>query len=229
MRMQPRRFYDYNNPYSPNALFSRIFLSVRGKPGFMVYRHLECAIFSEDIHVTGDIGGYRGLKPKDLQALALRVEESKIELEEENKEITPDELVPVAFEGETRPSPPGLTATLLPFQVEGVSWMYHQEVKTPEIRGGILADEQGMGKTVQTVATILDNRPKLQHARPGAKHPPGAPDVDRRTEEENLWVASAKEWKHEMEMNSISKTIWPKKYSAARAGTLVVCPVIGRF
>lgn len=37
-----------------------------------------------------------------------------------------------------------LTANLLPFQVEGFSWMRHQEVKCPEIRGGILADEMGM-------------------------------------------------------------------------------------
>jgi len=48
------------------------------------------------------------------------------------------------FEGEIREPPPGLEASLLPFQVEGVSWMYHQEVHKPEIRGGILADEMGM-------------------------------------------------------------------------------------
>ncbi|EED91987.1 hypothetical protein THAPSDRAFT_268889 [Thalassiosira pseudonana CCMP1335] len=30
--------------------------------------------------------------------------------------------------------------------------MRHQEVKVPEIRGGILADEMGMGKTIQTIA-----------------------------------------------------------------------------
>ena len=36
-----------------------------------------------------------------------------------------------------------LLATLLPFQVEGFSWMRHQEVMEEEIRGGILADEMG--------------------------------------------------------------------------------------
>ena len=48
------------------------------------------------------------------------------------------------FQGVTRSPAKGLVADLLPFQVEGVSWMYHQEVHKPEIRGGILADEMGM-------------------------------------------------------------------------------------
>jgi DNA repair protein RAD16 len=64
--------------------------------------------------------------------------------ERENEEISPDELIQVAFQGEIRKPPPGLTASLLPFQTEGCSWMYHQEVHSP-FRGGILADEMGMG------------------------------------------------------------------------------------
>lgn len=118
--------------------------SFRGKPGFRVYRHLTCALFSEDIDNVEQIGGYRKLSRDDLEALALRIEESKMELDQENEEIMPDELVPVVFEGETRGPPPGLAASLLPFQTEGVSWMYHQEVHVPDIRGGILADEMGM-------------------------------------------------------------------------------------
>lgn len=47
------------------------------------------------------------------------------------------------FQGEVRGPPPGLDANLLPFQIEGVSWMYHQEVHS-DIRGFILADEMGM-------------------------------------------------------------------------------------
>jgi SNF2 family DNA or RNA helicase len=116
----------------------------RGKPGFRVSRHLECAIFSEDIHKAEDVGGWKKLSTADYEALALRVEESKLEVQKENEELEPDELVQVAFQGETRQSPPGLVATLLPFQVEGHAWMYHQEVHVPEIRGGILADEMGM-------------------------------------------------------------------------------------
>ena len=57
------------------------------------------------------------------------------------EELRPDELVQEAFQGEIRPNPPGLVANLLPFQVEGFSWMIGQEKKD---RGGIL------GKCFQT-------------------------------------------------------------------------------
>ena len=82
------------------------------------------------------------------------------------------------------------------------------------------------GKTLQTIATILDNRPKLQHSKPGAKHPPRAPDVETRKREEELWGKCVEEWKEEMEMKNIPKKMRPKKWGAARAGTLIVCPVI---
>jgi hypothetical protein len=116
----------------------------RGKPGFRIYRHLHCALFTEDINQARDVGGWRKLKKADYEALVLRVEESKLEMIKENEEIQPDELVQAAFQGEIRKSPPGLTADLLPFQVEGASWMYCQEVNVPENRGGTLADEMGM-------------------------------------------------------------------------------------
>jgi Poly(ADP-ribose) polymerase and DNA-Ligase Zn-finger region len=114
----------------------------RGKPGFRVYRHLECMVLSEDIVRVEQIGGWRSIKKQskeDFERLVMRIEESKIELEEEEAALQPDELVQVAFQGETRQPPQGLVANLLPFQVEGVSWMYCQEVKS-DLHGGILAD-----------------------------------------------------------------------------------------
>ena len=44
---------------------------------------------------------------------------------------------------------------LKPFQVAGFSWMVSKET---EIGGGILADDMGMGKTVQTLALMLEKR-----------------------------------------------------------------------
>jgi hypothetical protein len=41
--------------------------------------------------------------------------------------------------------PAGLAVTLLPFQLEALAWMRAQEASP--VRGGILADEQGMGIT----------------------------------------------------------------------------------
>lgn len=83
--------------------------------------------------------------------------------------------------------------------------------------------------------TILDNRPKLQHANPGVKHPPSAPDLDARKREEGLWAESSKSWKNEMEMCNVPKKLLlssKKKGTVpmgARAGTLVICPLIALY
>lgn len=103
---------------------------------------MKCAVFSEEIKKAEDVGGWKKISAEDYKALVQRVEESKEEVRKENEELDPDELVPVVFKGETRSVPPGLAANLLPFQVEGASWMYHQETNIESgIRGGILADE----------------------------------------------------------------------------------------
>ncbi|KAI8580767.1 hypothetical protein K450DRAFT_208493 [Umbelopsis ramanniana AG] len=51
--------------------------------------------------------------------------------------------------------PKDLVLPLLPFQKEGVGWMRDQE-KSLDFKGGILADEMGMGKTIQTIAMLLE-------------------------------------------------------------------------
>jgi DNA repair protein RAD16 len=48
--------------------------------------------------------------------------------------------------------PKQITIPMLPFQQEGLAWMCHQE--TQAARGGILADEMGMGKTIQMIALL---------------------------------------------------------------------------
>ena len=54
------------------------------------------------------------------------------------------------------PPPPELLVELLPFQAEGFAWMVNQELSS--VKGGILADEMGMGKTLQCIATILKRK-----------------------------------------------------------------------
>lgn len=50
-------------------------------------------------------------------------------------------------------TPPGLNATLRPYQLEGVTWLRRLAMWAP---GGILADEMGLGKTLQALTLVLD-------------------------------------------------------------------------
>jgi len=54
--------------------------------------------------------------------------------------------------------PDGMSISLLPFQLEGLNWLVRQEAGI--YNGGILADEMGMGKTIQTIALFLHDRTK---------------------------------------------------------------------
>ncbi|CAE7175903.1 unnamed protein product [Rhizoctonia solani] len=56
------------------------------------------------------------------------------------------------------PQPEGLKVTLLPFQQESLYWMRKQE--NGPWSGGMLADEMGMGKTIQTLALFVSDRKK---------------------------------------------------------------------
>lgn len=59
---------------------------------------------------------------------------------------------------ERAPHPPGMTIKLLPFQLEGLNWLIKQE--EGEFGGGILADEMGMGKTIQAIGLFMNDSSK---------------------------------------------------------------------
>eukprot|EP00842_Homolaphlyctis_polyrhiza_P004367 jgi/Hompol1/4931/HPOL_004043-RA len=52
--------------------------------------------------------------------------------------------------------PSEVTVKLLPFQLEGLNWMQQQE--DSQFHGGILADEMGMGKTIQMISLLVSRR-----------------------------------------------------------------------
>jgi DNA repair protein RAD16 len=54
---------------------------------------------------------------------------------------------------QSREPPDTLLAPMLPYQKEGLAWMCAQEAGP--LRGGILADEMGMGKTLQAISVML--------------------------------------------------------------------------
>ncbi|EDK43340.1 DNA repair protein RAD16 [Lodderomyces elongisporus NRRL YB-4239] len=59
---------------------------------------------------------------------------------------------------ERAPHPVGMTLKMLPFQLEGLNWLLKQE--EGKFQGGILADEMGMGKTIQTIGLFMDDPTK---------------------------------------------------------------------
>ena len=61
------------------------------------------------------------------------------------------------------PLPQGLTATLRPYQREGLNWL---QLLRAQGLGGILADEMGLGKTLQLLAHILVEKQALRLDRP---------------------------------------------------------------
>ena len=75
----------------------------------------------------------------------------------EEDEVDPNEGT-FLKRGEIQPAEPprGLVRSLLPFQKEGLAWMMENE-KT-QVKGGILADEMGMGKTIQAVSLVLKSK-----------------------------------------------------------------------
>ena len=81
--------------------------------------------------------------------------------------------------------PAALVTQLLPFQQEGLAWMCAQEGPDSPVAGGVLADEMGMGKTIQAIALMLQRSNdtqtwrRLRASAACAPPVPSAPSVPR--------------------------------------------------
>ncbi|GAV69203.1 SNF2_N domain-containing protein/Helicase_C domain-containing protein/zf-C3HC4_2 domain-containing protein, partial [Cephalotus follicularis] len=127
-------------------------------------------------------------------------------------------------------SPPDglLTVSLLRHQRIALSWMIHKETGNQHCFGGILADDQGLGKTISTIALILKERPPSFGACSG--------DVKGEMETLNLddddevserdGVLQEADYFQVMSNQSSTKRMKPLWQAKGRpaAGTLVVCP-----
>ena len=116
--------------------------------------HLHCVVIRAASLEA--IDGSAELSAEHRTALQTRLEESRGEVDEEAVPVDPDAIVRTEWSTEANP-PPELLMPLLPYQREGLAWLLHQE-RESAMAGGILADEMGMGKTIQAIALLLANR-----------------------------------------------------------------------
>ncbi|EXC53897.1 SMARCA3-like protein 2 [Morus notabilis] len=129
---------------------------------------------------------------------------------------------------ETNPPDGVLAVPLLRHQRIALSWMVQKETDSAHCSGGILADDQGLGKTVSTIALILKERPpsfKACHVKQDETETLNLDEDDvmlsasngMKEESDPLQVVS-----NETPIRSKNSSMLAKGRPAA--GTLIVCP-----
>ncbi|XP_022142118.1 helicase-like transcription factor CHR28 isoform X2 [Momordica charantia] len=128
---------------------------------------------------------------------------------------------------ETSPPDGVLEVPLLRHQRIALSWMVQKETSSVPCSGGILADDQGLGKTISTIALILKERPPPIRACPNVRHDEletlNLDDDDDILPEND---GKKQEFTHQVPPSNltISKSTSEQAKGRPAAGTLVVCP-----
>ncbi|XP_042029691.1 helicase-like transcription factor CHR28 isoform X2 [Salvia splendens] len=115
--------------------------------------------------------------------------------------------------------PDGLAVTLLKHQRIALSWMVNKETEGTCCSGGILADDQGLGKTVSTIALILKER------SPSSKAPTANMkqcQMEMCDLDEDNGTSDTYHVEDTCEVNGYKTNIQAK--GRPPAGTLIVCP-----
>ncbi|PWA89877.1 hypothetical protein CTI12_AA106850 [Artemisia annua] len=111
-----------------------------------------------------------------------------------------------------------LAVPLMKHQRIALSWMVQKETKNTHCIGGILADDQGLGKTISTIALILKERP------PTSSYV-GATEVKmEKAETFNLYDVDHDDVTKHDKSNLKVETLIKGAKSRPNAGTLIVCP-----
>ncbi|KAL0696837.1 hypothetical protein Bca4012_064017 [Brassica carinata] len=131
--------------------------------------------------------------------------------------------------------PDGLLAVpLMKHQKIALAWMFQKETRGAPCLGGMLADDQGLGKTITTIALILKQMHETKSKSENlSNHVAEALDLDADDESENAFVKQEskaisvngsfgmKKLKDEEEASTSTRKFNGKRPAA---GTLIVCP-----
>ncbi|CAH9112250.1 unnamed protein product, partial [Cuscuta epithymum] len=129
---------------------------------------------------------------------------------------------------EDEPSDGVLAVPLLRHQRIALSWMVKRETN-PRCSGGILADDQGLGKTISTIALILKERSPSLRASAAIKKPTEAETLNL-DDDDDVTTSSSEATmsiKNPCVVNTRSAPVAkPSIHTKGRAaaGTLIVCP-----
>ncbi|KAL6845449.1 hypothetical protein ACP4OV_024944 [Aristida adscensionis] len=130
---------------------------------------------------------------------------------------------------EANPPDGVLAVPLLRHQKIALSWMVQKETTSTHCSGGILADDQGLGKTVSAISLILTERPPVSQLSDIKKEPYEAVTLDDDDDDVECSEPQLKKPSQTCSPEVTSSTV--KKESPIvevktrpAAGTLVVCP-----
>ncbi|CAM39061.1 putative DNA repair protein [Leishmania braziliensis MHOM/BR/75/M2904] len=120
------------------------------------WQHLGCTRMekSESENYESTMHGFTELKPEEQEHVVNEI--NSMEMPDHLKPLDPNDLMHRGKMEQMSP-PSALLRHLLPYQKEGMGWMVRQETESP-VKGGILADEMGMGKTIQAIGMMLAHR-----------------------------------------------------------------------
>ncbi|CAN0067519.1 unnamed protein product [Discosporangium mesarthrocarpum] len=180
------------------------------------WHHLACTIFR--VRTPSEVTGFEHLGDAEQVLVKARIDETQGMADDMYDPISPEDLVRKEWSSRME-CPKDVMATLLPYQEEGLAWMTSQEKKG--FRGGILADEMGMGKTLQAIATIVANRPdpkdqELQRQWTAMEDEMGRPC--------GTGVGPGR--LNPPQPTSSTTSSSSSSSSSRRGGTLVICPTI---